>query len=291
MKILVTGGKGFIGSNLVKYLNNKGHYLSVIDIDKESIELVDVLYYYNDITKAIYNEQDIFDGVDAIFHLAAEIYVQKSLEFPDLFKEVNEAGTKNILDYAVKYNIKKVVFSSTSAVYGNDLNGASKEHDVVNCLNAYSLSKYNAELICKEYSEKYGIDIACLRYFNVYGEGQHESGPYAPAIGKFVKQKRNDESLTVVGTGEQKRDFINVIDVAKANYQALTNNSRFNIYNVGSGSNISILNLAKLISDDIVFIPQRDGECKETLADINKAKMLLSWEPEIKLEDWIAENK
>jgi nucleoside-diphosphate-sugar epimerase len=291
MNLLVTGGKGFIGRSLVEYLVNKGHNVSVIDIDKNNKEISEVLYYYNDITMPIYNEEDIFKNIDAIFHLAAEIYVQKSLKLPDLFKKVNEAGTKNILDYAVKYNIKKVVFSSTSAIYGNDLNGSSKEYDPVDCLNAYSLSKYNAELICKEYSEKYNMDISCLRYFNVYGEGQHESGPYAPAIGKFIKQKRNNESLTIVGNGGQKRDFVNVIDVAKANYQALINNSRFNVYNVGSGSNISILKLAKLISNNIVFIPQRDGECKETLADINKSKVMLSWEPKIKLKDWIDKNR
>lgn len=288
IKAVVTGGKGFIGKKIVDYLISKGHYVIVIDIDRESKENPEALYYYNDITKPMYNAKDIFENASVVFHLAAEIYVQKSLQFPDLFKNVNENGTKNILDYVVEYNIKSFIFSSTSAIYGNEITGQSKEYDKPNCLNAYSLSKYNAELLCKEYSEKYGINVSCLRYFNVYGDGQHETGQYAPALGTFLKQYRDNLPLTVVGDGLQKRDFVNVIDVAKANYKAFMNNTSFNIYNIGSGKNISIIDLAKSISKDISFIESRAGECRETLADINKAKILLSWHPEIDLDAYIS---
>lgn len=289
MKILVTGGKGFIGSNLVEYLIHKGHTVSVIDYNKDGYEFPGVNYHYNDITKPIPNSDEMFDGVYAIFHLAAEIYVQKSIEFPDLFKEVNEDGTKHILDYAINHGIKNIVFPSTSAVYGNQDRGrGSLETDDVDCLNAYSLSKYNAEGICREYADRFNMNITVLRYFNVYGKGQHETGQYAPAIGKFLKQKGNNEPLTVVGDGLQKRDFINVQDVVEANYAAYTNNKGFNLYNVGQGDNISILDLAKLISEDIVFIPPREGECRETLADISKIKKDLNWEPKINIADYFS---
>lgn len=293
MKFLVTGGSGFIGSNLVDFLIDKGHEVNVVDINRyPKNENKNALYYYNDITKPFYNSDDIFDGVNAVFHLAAEIYVQKSIEFPDLFKEVNEEGTENILFYARKYGIKNIIFSSTSAIYGNKFyERASLETDDTDCLNAYSESKYNAEKICKKYVEEYGLNVAVLRYFNVYGDRQHESGQYAPVIGKFLKQKNSGESLTVVGDGSQKRDFINVLDVVEANYAAYKNNKGFNVYNIGSGSNISMFNLAEIISENIKFIPERSGECKQTLADISKAKAQLLWEPKVDLKEWIINYK
>lgn len=289
MKLIVTGGKGFIGSNLVDYLIDKGHDVSIIDFNREGYENPNATYYYNDITKPILNASDIFDGAHAVFHLAAEIYIEKSLEFPDLFKEVNEDGTKHILGYAINHGIKNIVFSSTSAIYGNkDMGRASMETDEVDCLNAYSLSKYNAEEICKLYSDRFRMNITVLRYFNVYGNRQHQNGPYAPAIGKFLKQKSSNESITVVGDGLQKRDFVNVKDVVFANYLAYTKNKGFNLYNVGQGENISIIDLAKLISDDIVFIPPRNNECKATLADISKIKNELGWEPSISIKEYLS---
>lgn len=288
MKLIVTGGKGFIGSNLVDYLVDKGYDVSVIDFKRDGYENPNATYYYNDITKPIINASDIFEGADGLFHLAAEIYIEKSLEFPDLFKEVNEDGTKNILGYAINHGIKNIIFSSTSAIYGNkDKGRASLETDEADCLNAYSLSKYNAETICKLYSNRFRMNITVLRYFNVYGNRQHQDGPYAPAIGKFLKQKLNNESLTVVGDGLQKRDFINVKDVVIANYLAYTKNKGFNLYNVGQGENISIVDLARLISNDIIFIPPRDGECKQTLADISKIKNNLGWEPTFNIQKYI----
>lgn len=288
-RVIVTGGLGFIGSNLVEHLLDKGYDVRVIDSNRESKYIFnDATYYYNDITKEIHNHSDIFEGVDAIFHLAAEIYVQKSLEFPTLFKDVNEDGTKNILNYAAMYNIKNFIFSSTSAIYGNKSNGGgSLESDEVECLNAYSQSKYNAEQICKEYSKQYSMNISSLRYFNVYGNRQHESGQYAPAIGKFLKQKENNEPITVTGDGKQTRDFINVLDVVKANYDAYKGNKDFNIYNIGSADNISIVDLAKMISNDIVFIPKRAGECQHTLANIKKAQKALKWTPTITIENYL----
>jgi len=290
MKVVITGGKGFIGSNLVDYMVNKNYNVVVIDSNKERYENKNATYYYNDITKPISNSTDIFGGADAIFHLAAEIYVQKSLEFPDLFRDVNEEGTRNILNYAVNNNVKNIIFSSTSNVYGNQNNGEpSLESDPSDCLNPYSLSKYNAEKICKTYSDKFNINISVLRYFNVYGNRQHERGIYAPVIGRFLEQRYNNKQLTVVGDGLQKRDFVNVVDVVLANYLSYIKNKGFNLYNVGQGENISILDLAKLISNDIVFIPQKKGESRDTLADIFKIKNTLGWKPSIDIKKYIDE--
>ncbi len=291
LKFVVTGGCGFIGSNLVDYLIDKGHEVVVVDNNRYSgNENKDAVYYYNDVTKIIHNSEDIFEGAAAVFHLAAEIYVQKSLEFPDLFKEVNEEGTENIIWYARKHGTKNFILSSTSAIYGNEYyERGSLESDPVDCLNAYSESKYNAENICKSYVDNFGMNVSVLRYFNVYGDRQHSSGQYAPAIGKFLKQSKSGEPVTVVGDGQQRRDFVNVKDVVEANYLAFKNNKDFNIYNIGSGENISILSLAEKISKDIQFIPHRDGECRQTLADVSKAKSVLGWEPKIMVGDYLNE--
>jgi UDP-glucose 4-epimerase len=229
----------------------------------------------------------IFKDADAVFHLAAEIYVQKSLEFPNLFTEVNETGTKNILDHCVQNNIKNVVFSSTASVYGNSPTAGSKETDTVSCSNIYSISKWNAEQICLTYTNSYGMNITALRYSNVYGHGQDTSSQYAPALGRFLDQKSKGEPLTVVGDGLQKRDFINVQDVVEANYAAYLNNHGFNVYNVGFGNSLSILDLAKSISSDITFLPPRDGEWRETNVDITKIKDYLGWYPKVNIQDWI----
>lgn len=290
-KAIVTGGKGFIGSNLVEYLLAVGLDVTVIDSARDSGYEVDgANYYYCDITQPIAWAKEIFEGIDVVFHLAAEIYVQKSLEFPDLFRKVNVEGTKNILDYCVAYGVKNFILSSTSAIYGNTNYGrGSLETDKVDCLNAYSKSKYTAELLCKDYSEMHSMNITALRYFNVYGNRQHKTGQYAPVIGKFLAQKKEGHSLTVVGNGEQRRDFINVKDVVAANYKAYRSkkSSGFRLYNIGFGSNVSVIELANMISNKIEFIPQREGECKETLADIQRAKTDLDWHPTVSVEEYL----
>jgi UDP-glucose 4-epimerase len=290
MKLVVTGGSGFIGSNLVDYLIEKGHQVVVVDSNINANINKEAIYHELDISNPIINPKDIFGDADCVFHLAAEIYVQKSLEFPDLFFDINERGTESIIRYAKDFGVKNFVFSSTSAIYGNtDYGRGSLESDPADCLNAYSLSKYNAESICKIYSEEFNMNVSVLRYFNVYGHRQHESGQYAPVIGKFLKQKLNNETLTVVGNGLQERDFINVSDVVSANYAAYKNNKGFEIYNIGYGDSISIADLASRISSNISFIEPRDGECLKTLANIEKAKSALNWKPLTGIEEYLDE--
>lgn len=285
-KLVVTGGLGFIGSNLVDILVDKGYEVVVVDNNIQSpYHNKSARYFYNDITKPIEEHYEIFHNAKAVFHLAAEIYIQKSLDDPDLFFNVNVGGTKNILNYCIQHDVKKFIFSSTSAIYGNAFSGyPSKETDKVDLLNAYSQSKHLAEKVCSMYKD---INISVLRYFNVYGNRQNESGQYAPAIGKFLSQKNNKQPITVNGDGSQKRDFVNVFDVCEANYLAYLNNKEFNIYNIGYGDNISILDLANMIDSNIVFMNPKMGEARETLADISKASKNLKWKPSISVKKYL----
>lgn len=269
------------------YLVDLGLDVFVIDKDKNKKENPKATYYYKDIRKYLVDNLGIFAYADAVFHLAAEVYVQKSLEFPDLFTSVNEVGTKNVLRHCVENKIKNLVFSSTASVYGDGPSTGSKETDTVSCSNLYSISKWNAEQICLTYTNYYGINITALRYSNVYGHGQDASSQYASAVSRFLDQKSKGEPLTVVGDGLQKRDFVNVEDVVEANYAAYSNNHGFSLYNVGYGKSISILDLAKSISDNIIFLPPRDGEWRETNLDITRIKDSLGWYPKVNIQDWI----
>ena len=187
-------------------------------------------------------------------------------------------------------NIKRLVYSSTSSGYGlNNLPNIETQLD--DCLNPYSVSKIAAEKICKMYSDFFELPTIVLRYFNVYGERAPSKGQYAPVIGIFLRQKKEGQKLTIIGNGEQKRDFIYVGDVVEANISAALKdiNKKFfgQTFNVGSGKNISINNIAKMISNDIEYLPERQGEVKATLADIKKIKLILGWNPNMNLENWV----
>jgi UDP-glucose 4-epimerase len=196
------------------------------------------------------------------------------------------------LSLCKKYNVKRLVLSTTSAIYGLKNTGHLNEDMPPDCLNAYSLSKYNAEQACKLYSSMYGVDTVGLRYFNVYGPNQPKKGPYAPVIGIFTRQKEENQNLTVVGNGEQTRDYVHVHDVVRANLLATTHKENFfgEIFNVGTGKNYSVKWIAKRIQPDetkISYIPPRQGESQDTIADISKIKKILGWKAEIALENYI----
>lgn len=298
MKALVTGGAGFIGSNLVDRLLEMNWEVTVIDNesaecnekfywnDKASNHKLDICDY--EFTKDLYNE------VDYVFHLAAESRLQPAILNPINAVMKNSVGTCTVLQCSREANVKKVIYSSTSSAYG--LNKFPNfETDPNDCLNPYSVSKVSGEELCKLYTKLYGLKTIIFRYFNVYGDRSPTTGQYAPVIGIFKKQKENDQPLTVVGDGLQKRDFINVKDVVNANVMAALSNLAEDkygeIYNIGSGENISILEIAQMISDDYVHIPPREGEARTTLANIDKAKNTFGWEPKIEIRQWIGENK
>ena len=295
MKYLVTGGAGFIGSNIVNSLVDAGH--GVVVIDNESSDAHEY-FHYND--KAKYHRHDIcdydkikylFEGVDTVFHCAAEARIQPAIINPLKAVMTNSYGTCSVLQAAREAGVRRVVYSSTSSAYGlvNQIPNVETQPD--DCLNPYSVSKVSGEKLCQMYSDLFNLETVVFRYFNVYGENQPTRGQYAPVIGLFLKQAKEGKPLTIVPDGEQRRDFTHVSDVVSANILASTVKMEKygQVFNLGTGINHSVNELANLISDDTVMIEPRVGESRETLAKIDKAKTVLGWEPKVILEQWISE--
>ena len=295
IKALVTGGAGFIGSHLVDKLISLGY--EVICIDNEFAD--NEKFYWNanaknikaDITK--YDEiKKFFDSVDYVFHLAAESRIGPAIKNPSKAAEINILGTCVVLQCSRENNIKKLIYSSTSSGYGTN-SSPNIETQADNCLNPYSVTKVSAEKICSMYTSLYKLPTVIFRYFNVYGERAPTRGQYAPVIGIFQRQKKAGESLTIIGDGEQRRDFIYVGDVVEANILAATKTIDEEyygqIFNVGSGKNISINEIAKLIHNKFKYLPEREGEIRISLANINKIQKVLSWKPKMDLKKWISQ--
>ena len=291
---LVTGGAGFIGSNLVDYLIEQGH--EVICVDNESAECNDK-FYWNDKACNIIGDitdykfiKNLFTEVDYVFHLAAESRLQPAIKNPIEAVYKNCVGTTTILQCAREAGVKRLIYSSTSSGYGFN-SSPNVETQPDDCLNPYSASKVAAEKFCKMYSDLYGLETVVLRYFNVFGERSPTRGQYAPVIGIFDRQKNNNEPLTIVGDGTQRRDFIYVGDVAKANLiaaEATLDKKYFGqVFNIGSGINYSVQEIADAISDNQTYIPKRDGEMETTWSNIEKASEILSWKPEVDVLEWI----
>jgi UDP-glucose 4-epimerase len=289
MKYLITGGCGFIGSNLVDFLVEKKH--KVVVIDNESSEAVyknPKAKYYNFCITDIKNTNKIYKNVDCIFHMAAKARIQDCIKDPLETIKTNYEGTLAVLECMKNNKVRRMIFSSTSSIYGNG-KSPQKEDDESNCLNHYSLSKLGAEQLCKLYVQMHNLDIAILRYFNIFGNRESKTGPYASVLGIFKRQKNKNIPLTVVGDGSQKRDFTSVEDVVSANILACNYKEKIKseIFNVGSGENYSVLEIANLISDKIKFLPKRIGESKETLANIKKISKKLGYKPSNTVIDYV----
>jgi len=292
-KSLVTGAAGFIGSHLVEELLKIGHQVVAVDNEYANNDQ----FYWND--KAINVNGDItdykfmknvFTHTDYVFHCAAESRIGTSIENPIRAVDINVKGTCTVLQCARENGVKKVMYSSTSSGYGmNPSPNIETQPD--DCLNPYSVSKIAGEKVCKMYTDLFDLPTVIFRYFNVYGERAPRKGQYAPVIGIFQRQKEAGESLTIVGDGEQRRDFVHVKDVARANIMAAISNAEpeayGQVYNIGSGKNYSVNEIASFISDDTINIEPRDGEARETLANIDKVYNTFGWKPEIDLKDWI----
>ena len=297
MKSLVTGGAGFIGSNLVDRLIEIGH--EVIVIDNEYSDVHNQFYWNDEAQNYKYDIRDyektrpLYDGVDYVFHIAAEARIQPAIQNPIEAVSINSVGTCTVLQCAREAGVKRVMYSSTSSGYGmNDSPNVETQPD--DCLNPYSVSKVNGEKLCKMYTSLYGLPTICFRYFNVYGERQPLRGQYAPVIGIFLRQRASGEPLTIVGDGNQRRDFTHVSDVVKANVMAAISNPNSEafgqVYNVGTGTNHSINQIARMISDNVINLPPRSGESRITLANNKKINKTFGWNPSIKLEEWIGNN-
>jgi len=298
MKSLVTGGAGFIGSNLVDRLIEMGH--EVVVIDNEHSDAHDQFYWNDKSQNYKYDIRDygntrpLYDGVDYVFHIAAEARIQPAIENPIEAVSINSVGTVTVLQCAREAGVKRVVYSSTSSAYG--LNSSPNiENQPDNCLNPYSVSKVNGEKLCTMYTNLFGLPTIILRYFNVYGERQPLRGQYAPVIGIFLRQRDAGEPLTVVGDGNQRRDFTHVSDVVNANIlSAITEiDSDYygQVFNVGTGKNYSVNQISKMISDNKIHITPRLGEARVTLANNLKIKKAFGWEPKINVEEWVGNCK
>lgn len=279
-KAVVTGGAGFIGTHVVRGLSDAGYEVSVVDIKKDG-DVRDLA----DLKKR-------FAGADIVFHLAALPRVQYSIEHPEETHDTNLTGTLNVLLAAKDAGIKKVVYSASSSAYGNQSTMPLKEEMLTHPISPYGLQKYVGELYCRLFSEVYGLPTVSLRYFNVYGPGASAEGAYALVIAKFLKQRMEGGPMTITGDGTQTRDYTHVYDVVRANILAATSQKigKGEVINIGAGNNASVNKIAELIGGPTTFVPAR-LEPHDTLADNSRAKKLLGWEPQVSLEEGIAELK
>jgi UDP-glucose 4-epimerase len=292
MNCLVTGGAGFIGSNLVDKLIELGH--KVICIDNESAECHEQFYWNPKANNYKYDICDyekiahLFNGIDYVFHVASDARIQPAILNPRKSIESNAVGTANVIELARINKVKRFIYSSTSSAYGKKAILPNIETQASDPLTPYSTAKVFGENLARVYYNLYGLETISLRYFNVYGDRQPLKGQYAPVIGLFLKQHHEGKPLTIVGDGSQRRDFTHISDVVQANIIASELSDGFGeVYNIGYGSNYSILEIANMISNNVKFIPPRVGEVQETLASNIKFKELTGWMPEVPLKEWL----
>jgi len=300
MKCVVTGGAGFIGSNLVDRLISEGHEVLILDDlstgKEENINPKERHHGFDIASDNILpniRTLGLFDGVDVVFHLACLARVQPSIENPLLYHDKNVNGLVNMLEACRIHGVKRFVFSSSSSVYGDAEQLPTTEECSLNSMSPYALHKLIGEQYCKLYSELYGLETVCLRYFNVYGERQPTEGAYCLVMGVFAQQLLNGKPMTINGDGEQRRDFTYVGDVVDANIKAGFNakipifKCEGDIFNIGNGDNRSVNQIADLLSSGDRTFRDPVIEPKETLADNSKAYKVLGWKPTSTLEDWI----
>lgn len=293
MKSLVTGGCGFIGSHLVDQLVKLDHEVIVLDRVQPNYKNLKAKYYIQDLSENYTKFAYHFEGVDNVFHLASDVSIPYCVEKPNESMANNILSTMNVLEASRIYKVNKFLFSSTSAVYGNSFYLPSVETNPTECLNTYSISKHTGEELCKMYYNLYGLKTLIFRYFNVYGERQHKKGQYAPVMSIFMNQKNNRQPLTIVGDGYQTRDFIHVSDVVSANILASQKDigNYGEIFNVGTGIGVSIREIADIISDYQINIPERIGEVLHSRANIDKIYKSINWQPKINLKKWITQQQ
>jgi len=296
-KYLVTGGDGFIGTNIVIQLLELGHSVRVIDNyagGKMENRIQDGAEYFEGDIRSMEDLNKAMDGIDGVFHLAALPRMSLSIEHPEETNEVNITGTLKVLIAARDNNVKRIVYSASSSAYGGteDKEPINEERKS-NPKSPYALQKYVGEQYTRLFSELYGLEGVSLRYFNVYGSYMNPEGDYALVVGKFLKQAKEGKPLTICGDGEYYRDYTHVSDVARANILAMTKDTvgSGEVINIGNGNPQSVNTLAKLIGGETVNVPDRPGDMRRSHADNTKAKELLDWEPTVKFEDGIAELK
>ena len=301
MRAIVTGGAGFIGSNLVDELLEKGWGVIILDDlstgKKENVNANAKLYRVDistmkDLENPRRNVWRLFEGVDIVFHLAAKARVQPSIVDPISFNKINVEGTLNILLASHNAKVKRVVYSASSSAYGNATKFPTPEEHPTNPLSPYGLQKYIGEQYCKMFSEVYGLDTVSLRYFNIYGERMNLEGAYCLVMGIFAKQMKEGKPLTINNDGKQKRDFTYVGDAINANILAATRKENFkgDVFNIGNGNNFSINEVADMMGGEKQY-GNKVAEPFQTLADNSKAMLMLDWDPKGDLPSWIKKYK
>jgi len=294
MKILVTGGAGFIGSHIAEYLVRRGDDVTVLDNlitgSKENLtKISDKINFVNGDIRDHKLLEKLVSDTTGVFHEAALASVQQSFSMKDEYIDVNVAGTENIFKLAKEYGFK-IVYASSSSVYGNPKKIPVKEDDERKPINPYAKTKLDGEDLAKKYSE-IGVKVIGLRYFNVFGKRQ--SKEYAGVIKLFLQRIQQKKSPKINGDGLQTRDFVHIDDVVKANVLAMDSDINHRFLNVGSGLPTSVLDLANLIIEisglslEPIHGPELSGDVKATQSDIELIRKLLNWEPKMKLDDWL----
>ena len=294
MKYVVTGGAGFIGSHITKKLIERGDIVTVMDNmntgkEKNLESVMDKINFVKGDILDIDLLEDITKDADGVFHHAALASVQDSFDEPDKYHNVNVNGTENILKLSKKHGFK-VVYASSSSIYGNPIRIPIKESDEKNPINPYAETKLKKEELAIRYSEM-GVKVIGLRYFNVFGKGQ--SKEYAGVLKLFLERIRDELSPKINGDGTQFRDFVHVSDVVNANIMSMDSDVDYRFFNVGTNTSITILDLAKTIIEysglDIepTFGPALNGDVHGTVANIDLIKKEIGWKPTIMLIDWV----
>ena len=292
MRVIVTGGAGFIGSHLVEFLLKKKYKIIVIDNlstgRKENIKHFSkkITFINADLSKKG-KWINYFNNIDCMFHLAALADIVPSIQFPEKYFQSNVVATLNILECCKKFNVNKLIYAASSSCYGIPKAYPTSENNSLDPKYFYALSKLQGEQLVLHWSKIYKISAISLRLFNVYGTKSRTSGTYGAMFGVFLAQRNANKPLTIIGNGKQKRDFIYVSDVVNALYLASKSKLKSEIFNVGSGNPVSVDKVANLISSKRIYIPKRPGEPDTTHANIYKIKSKLKWRPKIKIEEGV----
>ena len=282
MNVLVTGGLGFVGSHLTDLLATEGHDVVVIDnlcSESSSREYMrkDVTYWIDDVKNLDKSKYSHY-SFDVVYHLAAHARIQPSFKDPLKYLENDIMGTAHICEYARQMNAK-VVYAGSSSAYGGPM------------LNPYAYAKYTGEQVCEMYHKVYDMSTVTARFFNVYGNRQPTSGPYATVIGIFEEKRIAHKPLTVTGNGEQRRDFTHVKDIVNGLYTLGNDSWSAEVFNLGRGKNYSINKLAEMFGGEKQYIPARPGEAWETLADTSAIHNETGWKANVSLEQYVSDWK
>jgi UDP-glucose 4-epimerase len=298
MKVLVTGGAGFIGSNLVKELVSEGSDVTVLDnlmtgYRSNLDPFPDIRFIEGDVRDVAAVDEAI-KGAEVVFHLAASVGNKRSIEYPLIDADINVMGTLTVLEALRRTGVRKIVASSSAGIFGELKTLPIKEDHPVEPDTPYGSTKLCMEKECLAYAKLYNMEAVCLRYFNVYGPNQRFD-TYGNVIPIFAFQMLRDEQLTIFGDGEQTRDFINVKDVVQANIKAAMANGLSGAFNTSSGDRITINKLVELLRDvsgidpKVVYGPSRSGDVRHSLADISAARHSFGFEPSVSMEEGLHE--